>query len=363
MAEIRTEAFFFKRLRYSMSCVPMLASVGCPYACNFCVDWSNPFRQLSLDRLAADLRYVGEHLPGIILAFHDPNFGVKFDQVLEVIESLPPPARPPYVIESSLSILRGNRIGRLQATNCIAIAPGVESWIDYSNKAGVGRDVGLNKVVRVAEHFRHLSEHVPYLQANLIVGLDSDREDEPFELTRQFMLRTPFAWPTLNIPVPFGGTPLHVEYLRSQRILEAMPFGFYYAPYLVTTLKHYDPVTFYEKFIDLLTFSSSPEMLRRRRRCAANRLVSRVNWMRAVWTRAEIGIYRKLLDRLRADRAFREFHEGRCRALTNFYHHQYERALGPYAELISQDDRRPDLTPYEAGRRTPPRRKLIATRS
>ncbi len=363
MPEIRTAAFFFKRLRYFMSSVPMLASVGCPYACNFCVDWSNPFRPLSLDRLAADLRYVGEHLPGIILAFHDPNFGVKFDQVLEVIESLPPPARPPYVIESSLSILRGNRIGRLQATNCIAIAPGVESWFDYSNKAGVGRDVGLNKVVRVAEHFRHLSEHVPYLQANLIFGLDSDRGDEPVELTKQFMLRTPFAWPTLNIPVPFGGTPLHVEYLRNRRILEAMPFGFYYAPYLVTTLRHYDPVTFYEKLIDLLTFSSSPEMLRRRQRCAANRLVSQVNWARAVWTRAEIAIYRKLLDRLRTDRAFREFHEGRRRALPDFYHHQYERALGPYAKLISQDDRRPDLTPYEAVQRTPPRRKLIATRS
>ena len=362
LPEIRTTAFFFRRWRYFMSTVPMLASVGCPYACNFCVDWSNPYRVLPLDRLAADFRYVGEHLPGIILGFHDPNFGVKFDQVLDVIESLPPAARPPYIMESSLSILRGNRMGRLQATNCVAIAPGVESWIDYSNKAGVGREVGLKKVVRVAEHFRQLSEHVPYLQANFIFGLDSDRGDEPVELTKEFMLRTPFVWPTLNIPVPFGGTPLQAEYLRNRRILDAMPFGFYYAPYLVTTLKHYDPVTFYEKLIDLLRFSSSPEMLRRRRCNAPNRLVSRVNWARTVWTRAEIAVYRKLRDRLRTDRAFREFHEGRRRALPDSYHHQYERVLGPYAELISRDDRRPDLTPYETGQPTP-RSKLAATRN
>lgn len=73
-------------------------------------------------------------------------------------------------------------------------------------------------------------------------------------------------------------------------------------------------------------------------------------------TRAEIGIYRKLRDQLRTDQAFREFHEGRHRALPDFYHHEYERALGPYAELISRDDRRPDLTPYEAGRPAPCRK-------
>ncbi len=117
MPEICTAAFFLKRWRNFTSTVPILASVGCPYTCNFCVDWSNPFRLLPLDRLATDLRYVGEHLPGIMVGFHDPNFGVKFDQVLEVIEGLPPTARPPYVIESSLSILRGNRMGRLHATN------------------------------------------------------------------------------------------------------------------------------------------------------------------------------------------------------------------------------------------------------
>lgn len=167
--------------------------------------------------------------------------------------------------------------------------------------------------MRVAEHFRQLSEHIPYLQANFIFGLDSDRGNEPVELTKQFMLRTPFVWPTLNIPVPFGGTPLHAEYLRNRRILDAMPFGFYYAPYLVTTLKHYDPVTFYEKLIDLLRFSSSPEMLQRRWRNAPNRLVGRVNWARTMRTRAEIGIYRKLRDQLRTDQAFREFHEGRHR--------------------------------------------------
>jgi hypothetical protein len=93
-------------------------------------------------------------------------------------------------------------------------------------------------------------------------------------------------------------------------------------------------------------------MRRQRWRSAPNRLVGVINWVRSMWTRAEIGIYRQLLDRLRADRAFHEFHEGRRRALPEFYHDQYERALGRYAELISRDDRRPDLTPWEAAEPT-----------
>jgi len=39
-------------------------------------------------------------------------------------------------MESSLSILKQSRLGRLKSTNCVYCAPGVESWADYSNKSG-----------------------------------------------------------------------------------------------------------------------------------------------------------------------------------------------------------------------------------
>jgi hypothetical protein len=35
-------------------------------------------------------------------------------------------------------VLRGNRPRQLKETDCATVAPGVESWTDYSNKAGVG---------------------------------------------------------------------------------------------------------------------------------------------------------------------------------------------------------------------------------
>jgi radical SAM superfamily enzyme YgiQ (UPF0313 family) len=62
---------------WGMSVVPLLASTGCPSACDFCVDWNNPYLVRSGDELQADLGYAARAMPGRLLAFHDPNFGVR----------------------------------------------------------------------------------------------------------------------------------------------------------------------------------------------------------------------------------------------------------------------------------------------
>ena len=343
MPEIRASAFLWRKRRVFMTTVPMLASVGCPYDCDFCIDWNNQYRLLSSDRLAADLRYLAKNLSGALMAFHDPNFAVKFSQVLDVLETIPPEARTPYIMEASLSTLRGSRVNRLKETKCIFAAPGIESWMDYSNKAGLGRKVGMEKVDGVVEAFQTLHESVPYLQANFIFGLDTDEGNDPIELTKNFMERTPFVWPVINIPVPFGGTPLYQRHLTSGRILKAMPFSFYYAPYLVSTLKNYDPVTFYEKLVELFLHSASGAMLKRRKKSASSWGVRVVHWARTACTRVDIKGYRRILEMLRSEPHFRAFHEGKSAVLPEFYHKEYERMLGPYASLLSRAERAPNV--------------------
>ncbi len=345
MPEIRASAFLRGKWPYFMTAVPTLASVGCPYSCDFCVDWNNPYRLLSTDRLAADLRYLAKNLPGVLLAFHDPNFAIKFDEVLGVLEALPPASRPPYVMESSLSILRGSRVKRLKETHCIAVVPGIESWADYSNKAGLGRKSGLEKVHQVVEHLKLLHEHVQYIQANFIFGLDADQGNDPVELTKEFMDRAPFIWPALNIPVPFGGTPLHDKYLAQGRILEAMPFAFYYAPYIVTMLMNYDPITYYEKLLELFSHSVSRRMLKRRIASASSWKIKLLHWARTLHIRADMKGHRCILGMLRSDPQFRAFHDGRSKALPEYYNQEYKKMLGPYAELLSAADRTPTLEP------------------
>jgi len=351
MPDVRRASLLLGRWNYGPSAVPILTSTGCPYSCDFCIDWKNAYRLLPLDQLETDLRYLVRELPGALIAFHDPNFAVKFDQVLDVLEALPEKQRPPYIMESSLSILRGPRLERLARTNCIAVAPGVESWIDYSNKSGAGQRTGTDKVDQIVRQFEELHDHVSYLQANFLFGLDSDRGDEPVQSSRDFMTRTPFVWPTINIPVPFGGTLLHDDLMAAGRILRSLPFSFYYAPYLAITLQHYDPVGYYERLIALLEHATSRSMLESRLASTSSRRIRLVHRTRTISQRAELRRYREILNLLRTNASFRAFHEGRTNVLPEFYHRRYERMLGRYAPLLSRQDRLPD--PVHTPLRTP----------
>lgn len=346
MPEISRSAFAFGRPSPA-TIVPLLSSVGCPYTCNFCVDWNNPYSLLSLDRLEADLTFLAQRFPGVLVAYHDPNFGVKFDQVLSVMEKIPASARNPYIMESSLSLLNDGRQRRLQETNCVYIAPGVESWQDYSGKSGVGGSHGVEKLERVVAHFEALGRRVPGLQANFIFGTDLDRGDEPMLLTQEFMRRLPFVWPTVNIPTPFGGTPLYDEYIAKGRVLRAMPFSFYYTPYLATTLEHYHPIEYYERLASIYSVMASATMTARRAVAQGPPSLRLLNVLRSIAMRHFLRAFRTLGGLLRGDARFRAFHEGRSTELPEFYRRVYERKLGRYASLLSDADRTPVLDPAE----------------
>jgi hypothetical protein len=343
-AEIDTASFDRGR-RARLSNVPLLTSVGCPYRCDFCVDWKNDYVMLPRERLRQDLRYVSEQLPGIMLAFHDPNFAVRFDEVLDLLEEVPAGRRNPYLMESSLSVLRGPRLHRLRDTNCIYAAPGVESWTDYSNKAGVGRSVGHAKLDKLVEHFAELDRYVPGLQANFIFGTDGDQGDEPAALTREFIRRLPFVWPTVNIPVPFGGTPLYDRFMAEDRVLRSMPFAFYYTPFTVVQPRHYGIVEFYDLLIGMYEAMASPALLARRVRSARSAGMKALHVLRVSGAWAELRRLRHLRDRIAGDAELLDFHAGRTPALPGFYRDQLRRRLGRYAELLDAEELSPELEP------------------
>ena len=342
MPEIKASVFWRGR-PYPATCIPLLASIGCPYTCNFCFDWNNSYTLLPLDRLEADLRFILENFPGVLVAFHDPNFAVKFDPVLAVLEKLPHHKRNWYLMESSLSILRGSRLERLRNTGCFYVAPGIESWAAYSNKSGVRSTTSARrKLDQVVEHFKLIHQYVPANAANFIFGLDVDEGDEPVELTREFMSQVPFVFPAINIPCPYGGTPLYDQYLDEGRILTSMPFAFYATPYLVTTVKNYSPVAYYEKFIEMLSHKQSARMLLKRLQATSGGICF-AYLVRALTERPMVEECLRIVELMRTDRQFRAFHEGESPDLPEFYHRQYERLLGPYAPLLSREDRHPVL--------------------
>lgn len=343
LPEIKASIFLNGR-PWEYSLIPMLASMGCPYTCNFCTDWNSQYRALSSERLTQDLRYASENLPGVKLFFDDPNFGIRFDETLSIFETISAGRRSPYSIETSLSNLRSaDRLKRLRDTNCLAVAPGIESWTEYSNKAGVGKAAHREKLDRVVEHLRTINEYVPYIQANFIFGLDTDVGDEPFELTKEFLLRSPFVFPTLNIPMAFGGTPLHEAMLREGRILKTMPFTFYVVPYLTVILKNYDPLSYFQKMVDLYSVLFSRELLTLRLTAKTPRFAKAVNYYRTFNYRGMLKILEGTLRRLKTDPEYLAFHNGETHILPDVYVSGYKQQLGRYAELMPIGESQPLL--------------------
>ena len=325
------------------SFVPILSSVGCPYHCDFCTDWNNKYIPLPRERLEADLLFLSRNLPETLIVYHDPNFAVRFDEIMNVVETIPENQRNRYLMETTLSNLKPNRLHRLKSSRCIFVAPGIESWMNYSNKAGVNGKTGREKLEEVISHFKLLRQYFPDLQANFIFGNDSDNGNTPVELTKEFIRRLPYVWPAMNIPTPFAGTPFFHQLYVENRILRALPLSFYYRPFLVIKLKNYSALEFYDHLIDLYALITSSMMIGKRILARSAPEIKVIYTVRAFHLRQELAQLRRIRDILIKDAAMRDFHEGRSNQLPEVYHRCFEERLGYFARLISRTDRIPIL--------------------
>lgn len=347
LPEIRTASFW--NLRPSrFSFIPILSSTGCPYSCDFCVDWNSPYNPLPLERVQEDLLFAAKHFPQVRINFYDPNFGVKFDQVMAVIERIPHPRKRWFLTEGSLSSLTKDRLKRMQKAGCLCVIPGIESWSAYSKKAGIKNlATARNKLDEIVDRFELIYRHIPIIQANLLFGLDTDMGETPVLLNKEFISKTPYVSHSLNIPAPFGGTPLFERYFRQGRILTSLPFTFYCKPYLATTLMNYHPIEFYEKLIELFSHMTSRSMQFHAFRTTKSWIFKGYQPIRNISLKFMIRTMKQILHLLKTDSLFRAFHEGESPVLPEYYHRRYEALLGPYKAFVSREDRCPVMVSDE----------------
>lgn len=317
--------------------VPMLASLGCPYTCSFCIDSTVDYQALATDQLREDLRFLLQTVRRPRVAWHDPNFGVRFDETLTAIEDAVPPGRIDFIAESSLSLLGEERLPRLRRNGFRAILPGIESWYSLGNKAKTGKVVGMDKVRQVSDHINLVLRHIDYVQANFVLGLDTDEGDEPFELTKRFIDLTPGAFPGYSLLSAFGrAAPLNLDLQRAGRVL---PFPHHF---LNNTLamnvrpKNYQWAPFYDRVVDLTRYSFSSRAIARR--FAANRgaIPRWMNVVRAVSTEGHgrTKYYQTVRSLLDSDRSVRAYFEGMSTELPSFYEQRIRRDLGPFWQYL-----------------------------
>jgi hypothetical protein len=336
--DLKKAAFIFGRYS-NLSVVSLLASTGCPYSCDFCIDWDNPYIRRKPDELAADLKFANQTLPGRFLAFYDPNFGVNFDSTMKVIEEASHGRRNPYIIESSLSILKEGRLGRLRDTGCMFIAPGVESWNDFGQKAGTGLANASEKFHRITTHFEMISRYVPSLQANFMFGNDADDGRVPVDLTISFISRFPNVFPGLAFPIAFGGTPLRQK-LRDSNRLFPLPPMFYVNPLPTFRIKNYSMSEFFSYLILIFRSAIAPQLQLSRLAAALPAAVRLAFFVRSLEIRAYVSELQAFLAQLSTDRELQLFNDGASNTIPAYYFRLLERRLGRYSNILSSSETR-----------------------
>jgi hypothetical protein len=321
----------------ALKIVPMIGSLGCPYTCSFCIDSTVEYQPLGFEQMREDLRFLLSKFDRPRVAWHDPNFGVRFNDYLDAIEEAVPPGRVDHIAESSLSLLSEPHLERMARNGFKAILPGIESWYDMGNKSKTGARRGADKVRQVADHVNLITRYIPYIQTNFVLGLDGDEGPEPFELTKQFVDHAPVAFPGYSLLSAFGrAAPLNLEYQRTGRVL---PFPFHFLnnnSAMNVRPKNYDWRTFYDHVIDLTRYTFSWRAITRRF-AATREIVPR--WMNVVRAISSEGFgrirhyltMRKLLD---TDVAVRRFFDGETAELPSFFVNRVRRDLGPLWDFL-----------------------------
>jgi hypothetical protein len=340
--------------------VGMIGSLGCPYTCSFCIDSTVEYQPLAFDRLTEDLKFLLTKFRRPIVGWHDPNFGVRFEDYMNAIEAAAAPGRMRHIAESSLSLLSEPHLKRLKTNGFGAALPGIESWYDMGNKSKTRR-TGLDKVKQVSDHVNMVLRYIPYVQTNFVLGMDTDEGSEPFELTKKFLDLTPGAFPAYSLLSAFGrAAPLNLEYQRAGRVLP-FPFHFLNNNHAMNVKPlNYTWPQFYDEVVDLSRYSFSWRAIGRRFAATPAAIPRGMNVVRAVSSEGFGRIkYHTLMRRLLdEDRDVRAYMEGETEVLPAFYHDKIRRDLGPLYHFLPEGaiyhDQNAYLKAHEAGTATAP---------
>lgn len=319
--------------------VPMIGSMGCPYTCSFCIDSVVPYQALDFDVMKEDLRFLLTKFKKPLVVWHDPNFGIRFEEYMNAISSVAPPRSFQFIAESSLSILTEEHLKVMQQNGFDAMLPGIESWYDLGNKSRTSRFAGEEKLKKISDHVNMLFRYIPYVQTNFVLGMDCDSGEEPFELTKRFVDMSPAAFPGYSLLTAFGeAAPLNLEYQKDKRLLP-FPFHFLNNHHAMNIKpKNYEWIDFYDKVIDLTSYTFSRKALYRRFMATSTFTSKWMNFMRAISSEGygRLRFYHQVRKNLAEDMEFRKYFEGESRQLPVFYINIIKKALGEWWQWLPE---------------------------
>jgi hypothetical protein len=286
----------------------------------------------------------------------DPSFGVRFDAYLDLIERAIPRGALRFGAETTLSLLTPANVERLAGNGFAALLPGIESWASYHQKTGLRRLTASEKVAALAAKISGILERIPYVQVNLIFGLDGEDPREAFESTADFVARCPGAWPNLNLLTLFGDAAPAGRRIRASGRAIPVPFALLDQKTCLNARVDIPLPAFYRGIADLSERIFGVDATLRRIASSSQWTLRMIHVFRAFGSeeRRRIRWYRQVAAWLETDRAFRAFFEGESCTLPNQLRRLASVRLGPFYNLLPDGALLPQSSESPAPRTSAP---------
>jgi radical SAM superfamily enzyme YgiQ (UPF0313 family) len=240
------------------SVMPIMASRGCPYDCEFCCVhrvYGREQRHMPIEHIVDDIRRNG----GRRVVFLDDNVSAVRSYAMQLFTVLKP-LKVRWSGQASIGMILDDELFDAAVKSGLEMLfVGVESLEPEARKRMRKLPASIEQYEKAIERCRRAGV---VFHASLIFGLD---EETPlvFDRTLEFLLRNSIPSISACILTPYPGTRLFERLMREGRILH-QNWSYYDHTTVCFQPKNMEPAELSEKYLDFRTrFFSYTSMLRR----------------------------------------------------------------------------------------------------
>jgi radical SAM superfamily enzyme YgiQ (UPF0313 family) len=192
----------------------LIATRGCPYACEYCTLPLLYHRTLRC-RPVAEVASEVAAIQGKPVVFWDDNIAANPAYAKALFRAIMP-YKKWWTAQATVAVAEDDELLRLAAdSGCKAFFLGLES---FSQASLDGTHKGFNRVAQYQRVVDKLHGYGIAVQAGIMLGFDQDGPDV-FERTVEAATRLAIDSATVSLVIPFPGTPLFRRLAQEGRIL------------------------------------------------------------------------------------------------------------------------------------------------
>ncbi len=242
-----------------MFSIPVQASRGCPFMCEFCLTtqiYGRKVRRRKIEDVINEIK----KLPKKNILFVDENLTIDKKYAKELFRQLIP-LKVSWICQSSVDVADDKEMLNLMAeAGCRHLVIGFESLKPDSLKETHKFQNNPENYVRVIENINKAGIHV---YASFIIGFDEDKPED-FDVFRKFIENSQLPVFNLSILGASKGMELHKRLEKENRVLCNLSKKFFVGGYPVLKYKNFNNKDFFDKYNEIIEHLYSFSQIRKR---------------------------------------------------------------------------------------------------